>query len=377
MDEDVNYCPNCGEKNSDKSAQFCGNCGYKFCSDENYDKGQQSSKTIGEQAKNTFDGFVNKVNSMAGESGKVDLKLRDLITNVFRKHTIEERENIFICGTMQTTPKEGEISSEWPKPWLYSRVFALFAITFIVLIALLRIFGNITAYPGIIFIGALAIPFSLLVFFWEVNAPRNINIFDVTKIFFIGGVFSLLATLILDSIFSTGELDYFGAIITGIIEEVGKLVVVAYFLKGRKEKYILNGLLLGAAVGAGFAVFETAGYAFMYLVGSNLNDSIMMDVIYSRGLLAFGGHIVWAAMSGAALVMVKKDNILTMDHIMNIRFLRFFIIAIALHAIWDMPMSNTIIQLMLTGIVWVIILVLISVGLKQISRLNSSAQKLE
>lgn len=374
MYDDIKYCPNCGQAVSEGSI-FCGNCGYQLYGKQNDNKGQNYSKTMGEQAKNTFDGFVNKVNRMAGESGKVDLNLRDLVTNVFKSHTIEERENIFICGTAKTTPKESEISYEWPKPWLYSRVFVLFAVTFIVLVFLLKIFKNSNAYPGIIFIGALAVPFSLLVFFWEVNAPRNINIFDVTKIFFIGGVFSLFTTLLLDSVFFTGKLDYSGAVLTGIIEEVGKLIVVAYFLRSKKEKYILNGLLLGAAVGAGFAVFETAGYAFNYLTGTG-QVSVMMEVIYSRGILAFGGHTVWAAISGAALAMVKKDNILTMSHIQDFRFLKFFAIVIGLHAVWDMPISNSrdlpyIPQIILTGIAWVIILVLINAGLKQISRLNS------
>ena len=110
---------------------------------------------------------------MAGGRSQVDLRLMDLVVNVFKKHTLEERENTFICGTAKTAPKEGDICSKWPKPWLYSRVFFLFAITFIGLVALLRIFENILAYPGIIFIGALAVPFSLLVFFWEVKCSKK------------------------------------------------------------------------------------------------------------------------------------------------------------------------------------------------------------
>jgi RsiW-degrading membrane proteinase PrsW (M82 family) len=368
MEEDIKYCPNCKEKILN-NYRFCGMCGSELYDNSNYDKTQEKSK-------NTSGRFLNKVTKMAGGNGLVDLKLTDLVINVFKKHTLEERENTFICGTAKTAPKEGEICSKWPKPWLYSRVFFLFAITFIVLVILLRIFDNILAYPGIIFIGALVVPFSLLIFFWEVNAPRNINIFDVVKIFFFGGVFSLLITMILDRIVVIGELNYYGAILTGVIEEFAKFVVVAYFLKGRKEKYILNGLLLGAAVGAGFAVFETAGYAFAY----GLQIPIMMRIIYTRGILAFGGHIVWAAMSGAALVMVKKANRLTMKHLENIQFLKFFIIAIGLHAIWDMPISNSdlpYVQIILTVIAWVIILVLINIGLKQISNLNYGTKKLE
>lgn len=368
MDENIEYCPNCKEKVLSHS-KFCSMCGYKLHDNHSGSKGQDQSET-----KSCGCGSINKGNIIDDKTGPVDLKLKDLIVNVFKKHSLEERENTFICGTAKTSPKEGDICSKWPKPWLYSRVFFLFAITFVVLVALLRIFENILAYPGIIFIGALIVPFSLLIFFWEVNAPRNINIFDVVKIFFIGGVFSLLITMILNIFVIVGELDYYGAIMTGVIEEVAKFVVVAYFLKGSKRKYILNGLLLGAAVGAGFAVFETAGYTFAY----GFKVPIMMRIIYMRGALAFGGHIVWAAMCGAALVMVKKDESLKIKHLKSIKFLKYFIIAIGLHAIWDMPISNSselpVVQIILTITAWVVILVLISAGLKEISSFNYNAK---
>ncbi|EKQ56665.1 MULTISPECIES: PrsW family glutamic-type intramembrane protease [unclassified Clostridium] len=362
MEENMRDCPNCKEKLSNNS-RFCSSCGTNLSNNQNYDFEERSSEGS--------ESFFSKLNKAAGGSGRIKLKLKDLIVNVFKKHTLEERENTFICGTAQTSPKEGEICSKWPKPWLYSRVFFLFTVTFLVLVTLLRVFENVLAYPGTIFIGSLIVPFSLLIFFWEVNAPRNINIFDVVKIFFFGGVFSLLITMILDRIVVVGNLDYYGAIIVGIIEEFAKFVVVAYFLKGSKEKYILNGLLLGAAVGAGFAVFETAGYAFAY----GFQVPLMMKIIYTRGVLALGGHIVWAAMYGAALVMVKKDNRLRMKYILNYKFLKYFILAVMFHAIWDMPISNStelpFIQVILTVMAWLVILILISAGLKQISSLSA------
>lgn len=361
MEENMKDCPHCREKILNNS-KFCSSCGTNLSNN-------QKSATQDEKIQ-ASESLLSKLNKAAGGSGKIKLKLRDLIINVFRRHTPEERENTFICGTVKTSPKESEICSKWPKPWLYSRVFFLFALTFLVLVTLLRVFENVLAYPGIIFIGALIVPFSLLIFFWEVNAPRNINIFDVVKIFFIGGVFSLLLTMILSNMVYVKEVNYFGAVIIGITEEFAKFVVVAYFLKGSKEKYILNGLLLGAAVGAGFAVFETAGYAFAY----GFQIPIMMRIIYTRGVLAFGGHIVWAAMYGAALVMVKKADNLRVSHIMNFTFIKYFIFAVMLHAIWDMPISNNselpLVQIILTVMAWVIILILISAGLKQISILN-------
>lgn len=369
MEENIRDCPSC-KKKVENNSRFCSSCGFKIGDN-------QTCSSNSEQGENTSESFVDNPKTITPRGVAIKLKLTDLIVNVFKKHTLEERENTFICGTALTSPKEDEICSKWPKPWLYSRVFILFSITFMGLVALLRIFQNVLAYPGVVFIGALIIPFSLLVFFWEVNAPRNINIFDVVKIFFLGGISSLLITMILNRAITVSEVDFFGAIIIGIIEEVGKLIVVAYFSRGSKRKYILNGLLLGAAVGAGFAVFETAGYVFAY--GFEIHT--MMRVIYTRGVLAFGGHIVWAAISGAALVMVKEDNRLRIRHLLNIKFLKYFITVIALHAIWDMPIyigndSNIpYVQAILTILAWVIILMLIGTGLKQISGLTFSGKE--
>jgi RsiW-degrading membrane proteinase PrsW (M82 family) len=369
MDENMKDCPSCKEKVLNNS-KFCSSCGSKLQDNQNYSNDNK-------QTKDKSESFLNNPKTTTPRGIAIKLKLTDLTVNVFKKHTLEERENTFICGTALTSPKEDEICSKWPKPWLYSRVFMLFTITFIGLVVLLRIFRNILAYPGIVFIGALIVPFSLLVFFWEVNAPRNINIFDVVKIFFLGGISSLLITMILNSVIIVGEIDFYGSIMIGIIEELAKFIVVAYFLRGSKRKYILNGLLLGAAVGSGFAVFETAGYVFAY--GFEIHT--MMRVIYTRGALAFGGHIVWAAMSGAALAMVKEDNRLRFKHILNFKFIKYFITAIALHAIWDMPIyigsdSNLpYVQAILTIIAWIIILILISAGLKQISGLRFNAKE--
>ncbi|WP_160689135.1 PrsW family intramembrane metalloprotease [Clostridium sp. C2-6-12] len=369
MTPNIKFCPNCGEKVFDDS-EFCNMCGLKIDNIIiNTNESEISKKEIRSEEDN------NSVCSSCSDkskdnNGQTKLRLLDLVVNVFKKHTLEERENTFICGTLQTAPKASEICSKWPKPWLYSRIFILFTFTFIALVTLLRVFRNVLAFPGIIFIGAFIIPFTLLIFFWEVNAPRNVNIFDVVKIFFIGGVSSLLITMVLSRIVIIGEIDYYGAFMVGFIEETGKLIVVAYYLRGSKRKYILNGLLVGAAVGAGFAVFETAGYVFAY----GYEIPVMMKIIYMRGALAFGGHIVWAAMCGASLAMVKEDDRLRIKHITNLEFFKYYIIAVILHAVWDMPISNIsefpYSQGILTIIAWVTILILIRAGLNQVSRLK-------
>ena len=155
-------------------------------------------------------------------------------------------------------------------------------------------------------IGAFTVPFSLLIFFWETNAPRNISMYEIAKMFFLGGAASLVMTLFLYSIFPIYELDYMGAIGVGVVEEVGKLLIIAYFIKQLNPKYILNGLLIGAAIGAGFASFESAGYAFN--LGMTYGEEAMIKNIIDRAWTSIGGHVVWSAISGAALVYVKGNQ---------------------------------------------------------------------
>ena len=157
--------------------------------------------------------------------------------------------------------------------------------------------------------------------------------------FFVGGAASLVLTLFLFTIFPVGELDYIGAFIVGVVEETGKLLAIILFVKALKPKYILNGMLIGASVGAGFAVFETAGYAFRQFEagvawGFDKGIDRMAEVLFLRGWSSLGGHVAWAAVTGAGLVLVKGAGSLTKSNLTNRRFQKFFLIPVILHGIW-------------------------------------------
>ena len=118
---------------------------------------------------------------------------------------------MFIAGTQSTTPHITEVSEEWGKPWVFSRVFISLLITFIGLWFLAKMFGNENSIPGMIFIGALIVPISGVIFFFESNAFRNISFFEVLKMFFVGGVFSLISTLVLYQFVSfSDDLEMYG-----------------------------------------------------------------------------------------------------------------------------------------------------------------------
>lgn len=333
----------------------------------------------GDQARSAFIRASTRINQYVGEEGSADFHLKNLFSSVFKRHTREEAELVFISGTSLTTPNEQEIPLSWPKPWLFSRVLLVLVITYLILYGCTLLFGNVLTIPGMIAIGSFAAPFALVVFFYELNAPRNISMLRVLQMFFVGGVASIFVTLILYSFIPIGEIGFFSAIVIGVVEEVGKLIIIAYLIKKTQVKYILNGLLIGAAVGAGFAAFESAGYALNF--GLQYGAGVMIDVIFERGWLSIGGHVVWGAIIGAALLLVKRDGPLQRKHLTDRQFLKIFIIPVLLHAVWDMPITlfpdSRLVQLILIAVAWYLILTMIQAGLRQIAALHTNGKKPE
>lgn len=387
----MKYCNYCGHANQD-SAMFCGNCGRPLDTTKdqrtNNDSYQQKST-----ASSKGNSWVDSLNDYVGNDRPADLNWKVLFTDVFKKHTVEEAEDIFICGTHNTTPSSYEVSKEWPHPWLYSRVFLMFSIAFALLWICSNLFGNPNALPGMIVVGAFTVPLSTMILFLEMNAWKNVSLYKLIQTFLVGGCASLVATLFLFSIVGAHELDFFGAFMTGIVEETGKVVIVYWFLRRLGKLSILSGLLIGASVGAGFAAFESAGYALQPVIqffqnsgyyaayGQQLDASAMMEAInqsiFLRGFLAPGGHVTWAAISGAALVIAAKakgkiDTSLFSDG----KFLRLFLIPVVLHGTWDSPLSAIgiefyMVPIALTIIVWIVVLILINMGLSEVSRIKN------
>lgn len=361
----MKYCTYCGHPNLDNAA-FCGKCGRSF----------EHVQMEAEEKGNGASSWVDQINDYVGNDRPADLNWKMLFTDVMKKHTKEEAEDIFICGTRTTTPALQDVSRGWPRPWLYSRVFFMFAMAFALLYVCCSMFGNSNALPGLIVVGSFTVPLATMILFLEVNAFRNISVYEVIQIFLVGGCASLVATLFLFSIFNVGDLSFWGALMVGVIEEVGKAVIVYYFIKRIGKYSILSGMLIGASVGAGFAAFESAGYAMNFLVSAGWD--VMMDVIFLRGFLAPGGHVTWAAITGAAMVIAYKNSgTFGTEILTDKKFLRLFLIPVLLHALWDSPLAQIgsevyLIPIALTAFVWIVVLILINMGLAEISHYRNS-----
>lgn len=257
-----------------------------------------------------------------------------MFKNTFKKHTEEELDEVFICGGEKTTPDLKDVDPTKASAWVYFKILLFFIIAYVPVRIGFISYGNSNFLPAMVMLAAFAVPVTILIFFFEINVFRNIPFYKVMKYFVWGGGLSLILAILFFSLdFNTDISTYDGALMVGLIEEAAKATIVAIFLfKSKKSNYILDGLLIGAAVGAGFAAFETAGYILRF--GLNNGLSTMLQVIKLRGFLAPGGHVAWAAIEGAALMYVKGFDKLDKKHLNDKRFLFICLIPIILHGVW-------------------------------------------
>ncbi len=322
--------------------------------------------------------------SLTGFEGGSIVQFHELFRDTFKKHSRADMDLLMYSGT-----EASRFDRQWRLPWLYARVFTVVFGAFLLLWVCMFIFedtsGNVV--PGVIFTAALAMPATVMVFFWEFNQARNVSLFDVLRYFFIGGAMSILLTFLVSAVTDLFQAGGDFGIVTafieagfiGFTEELAKAIVVLILLRNLYGCLISNGLLVGAVVGTGFAVFETMGYGTSAWI-TDLTDSsgTMEHILLIRGILSLGGHVVWAAISGAAIMLAQrpgstKVSLATTDWG---KFFALFCVPFILHAAWDffafVVYNEFMVYALLAGLTvlaWVFIVRLINSGLRQYASL--------
>lgn len=337
-------------------------------------------ETIGEQL---VDSLNTGVASAIGVKPISGFSPKEMFSDVFKRRTPEEVEAYFISGTPATTPALSLIDTSWPRPWAFVRLAILAVAVYLGFDFAFRQFQNIYFLPAIMLLGSFAIPCSLLVFYYEVNAPRNVSLYQMLRLFMTGSVLSLLFASLIYSEVHPVLGTWLGAIGVGLVEETAKAACLLLVIDRLKYRWTLNGLLFGATIGTGFAVFESAGYAFNnmfvaapYHQGLLLNPPAMLTTIDIRGALALcGSHAVWTGLVGAALWRIRGQRPFSWDMVTDVRFLRVFALAVALHAAWDSPFpSFYYLKYIALGVVgWMATFGFIQDGLNQIREAQTAA----
>lgn len=323
--------------------------------------------------------FWQQVDKHASLDKLEGFSLKEMFSEVFQKRTQDELDDYFQVGTRLTTPEITEVPTGWPKPWFFGRMLLFVGLLYFVQYLAFQQFRNSLMLPGMMITGALAMPFATAILFFELNAPRNVSFPRVLTLLCAGGVLSIFVSLIGFELTSLHR--YLGAPAAGIIEETGKLIAVILMMRKGDKLYILNGCLFGAAVGAGFAAFESAGYAFNAFL-SGLPDKSTAGILFAaegmvksimlRGILAPFGHVAWTAITAGVLWRARVHKSSLADALTDGKFLRAFFIVVLLHTTWNFTAGFGLLIALpfmaFVGVVsWYLVFGIVQQGLRQVS----------
>jgi RsiW-degrading membrane proteinase PrsW (M82 family) len=349
------------------------------------------------QQNNLLQNLRSRIQSLASTESLEGFSLKEMFSEVFKRRGANVVEDYILIGTSKTTPPIELVETGWPKPWLFFRILAALVVAYFALTFIYLGTNNTNCVPGMMLLGAFAVPLATLTLFFELNTPRNVSLHAIATLFLFGAVASLGVALLGYAlpIFDLSNME------AGIVEEVAKLLTVVVVMRSARYPYILNGILFGATVGAGFACFETAGYALNMGLLPGLLPAIqgaqqvspaamhsgvvtMLQLLKMRGIESPLGHVAWTALAAGAFWRVKKDKPTSVAMLFDSRFLKTFLIPVSMHAIWDAPWQlpfagNQII----TGLVsWYVVFGLVQQGLRQVqaeqkTRLQSTLANVE
>ncbi|HEX2074878.1 MAG TPA: PrsW family glutamic-type intramembrane protease [Geodermatophilus sp.] len=191
--------------------------------------------------------------------------------------------------------------------------------------------GNPRLLPTLILLGAAVVPVTVVAFISGRRMASGVSGGAIMLTAVLGGFVGVLAagTVEFDTRRSLGVLPL---IAVGLIEELTKLLGPAAVLAVLRRPRPADGLLLGVASGAGFAVLETMGYAFVALVRSGGDLSAVDELLLYRGLASPAAHLAWTGVAAAALWRAAAEH---WRGAAVARFVGTYLLVAVLHAGWD------------------------------------------
>jgi protease PrsW len=213
--------------------------------------------------------------------------------------------------------------------WWWKTLLAGFVL-WIATIAVTGATGNPNLIPTLILLGSFLVPFSVVLFAVE-RVTGTLAPIQLILAFFFGGVFGVLGASLLESDLHASTWIYFRV---GFIEEFVKAAIFLVIGRSVTPKTASQGALLGACVGAGFAAFESAGYAFNAAVTSNgIDVASLLQTEVMRSVLTPVGHVLWTALLGAAVFAAARPETARYRYTRGV--LAAFLGVAILHGLWD------------------------------------------
>jgi protease PrsW len=291
-----------------------------------------------------------------------------------KKHVLRSKWRIVMSQTSWELPPQKV--TRGGRSWLH--VLWVGIVLFILATLVLFLTGNPNLYPTVILIGNFLIPVVFVAFLYDHQHLSSFTPEIIGRCFILGGILGVLGASVLESLLIPAPsvagqgLSLSSAMLVGLIEEGCKIVALMFLARHLPHKRQIDGLLLGAAVGMGFAALESTGYAFTALLLSHgyVAASIVSTVI--RGLFAPFGHGVWTGILGAVLFRESGRHF----RITGLVILTYLFVSI-LHGLWDgLPLVVSLFIVIPPGIpISVVTLVLSVIGVVILAVLYRQAMR--
>jgi RsiW-degrading membrane proteinase PrsW (M82 family) len=203
---------------------------------------------------------------------------------------------------------------------------ALFALSVLVF----GLTGNPNLFPTVALIGNFLVPVSYVAFFYQRRHMSQVTLVSTARAFFYGGVLGVLAAAVLEPVFIR-QLNLLTTFEVGLIEEAAKILGVFVVARHHRHDSEIDGVILGAAAGMGFAALESSGYVFTAFVESGGSLSALVLVTLLRGLLSPVGHGTWTAILASVLFREGRPGSFRLDRAV----LGAYVTVAVLHGLWD------------------------------------------
>ena|SRR5437660_4125239 len=190
---------------------------------------------------------------------------------------------------------------------------------------------NANLVPTVILLGSFLVPVTFVAYAFEHRASETLTEHTIFVGVVYGGVLGVLGASVLEAaLVGQSLLSYVGV---GLIEEGSKLAALWWVARRLPEYLPRDGIVLGAAVGFGFAAFETAGYSFNALFASRAGLSLgsVVETQVLRGILTPVGHGLWTGILGGVLFMGARHGRLRITR----GLVLWYLVVSLLHAFWD------------------------------------------
>ena len=205
--------------------------------------------------------------------------------------------------------------------------------------------GNANLVPSLLLLGATVVPLAFATFLYGLPTTFEVGGVALVVMAVVGGVVGVITSGILEY-HTLHDLGVGPMIGVAFIEESAKLLAPAIALLFIRPIRPANGLILGVACGAGFAVLETLGYSSVALIQSHERLGAVDALLFQRGLFSPATHMAWTGLTACALWAAAERH--WSRRSVGV-FVATLLVAVALHATWDY--TNTLVSYVLLGVV--------------------------